>query len=60
MNREKMIQLQKNYVITFTEEQARELYSILQSAKDCGALDINKEIISIYKELKDLFDKGIR
>lgn len=60
MNMEKNDPITKNYVITFTEEQAKELYFILQSAKDYGTLDINKEIISIYKELKDLFDKGIR
>jgi uncharacterized protein YPO0396 len=55
-----MIQLQKNYVITLTEEQAKELYHILQSAKDVGSLDINKEIILVYNDLKGIFDTGIR
>ncbi len=55
-----MIQLQKNYVITFTEDQAKELYHILQSAKDVGALDVNKEIVTIYRDLKNIFNSGIR
>jgi CRISPR/Cas system-associated endonuclease/helicase Cas3 len=56
----KMIEVQKNYVITFTEEQARELYRLLQTEKDSGCLTPDRELKLVYHELKNLFDSGIR
>lgn len=55
----KMIEVQKNYVITFTEEQARELYRLLQTEKDSGCLTPDRELKLVYHELKSLFDIGI-
>ena len=56
----KMIEIQKNYVITFTEEQAGELYRLLQTEKDSGCLTPDYEICTLYGELKNIFDTGIR
>jgi len=54
-----MIEVQKNYVITFTEEQARELYDLLKVETTGGRLS-HMELKLVYHELKDLFDTGIR
>ena len=55
-----MIQIEKNYKITLTEQQARELYFMLQNAKDGSYLTHDKELVIVYHELKKLFDTGIR
>jgi hypothetical protein len=56
----KMIEIQKNYLLTLTEEQARELYRLLQTEKDSGCLTPDRELKLVYHELKNIFDTGIR
>ncbi len=55
-----MIQIKKSYVLELTEQQARELYFMLQNAKDGSYLTYDKELMLVYNELKKLFDTGIR
>jgi plasmid replication initiation protein len=55
-----MIQIEKNYKLTLTENQAKELYLLLRTEKDSGCLTPDKELKLVYHELKDLFDTGIR
>jgi hypothetical protein len=55
-----MIEIQKNYKITFTERQARELYELLRTQKGSGHLTVDHELILVCHELHDLFDTGIR
>lgn len=55
----KMIEIQKNYVITFTEDQARDLYNLLKlETTDRGLA--GRELNVVYHELKELFDGGVR
>ena len=57
----KMIEITKNYKLTLTEDQARQLHSMLKSNKEL--LDIGSgydELRPLYSELKKLFDTGIR
>ena len=51
-----MIEIQKNYKLTLTEEQAKELYWILRDVK----LETDNTLKLVYHELKKLFDSGIR
>ena len=56
-----MIEVQKQYKLTLTEDQARQLHSMLKSNKEL--LDIGSgydELRPIYNELKKLFDTGVR
>ena len=56
-----MIEITKNYKLTLTEDQARELHSMLKANKEL--LDIGSgydELRPLYRELKELFDNGIR
>ncbi len=53
----KMIQIQKNYKITFTEDQARQLYRLLQSTKEFSYGERYDELGFLHDELKKLFDK---
>ena len=58
-----MIETLKNYKITLTEEQARQLYTLLLYTKDTGDLKHDGRYIELrplYEELKQLFDSGIR
>ena len=55
-----MIEIEKNYKITITENQAQELYQFLRGAKDVGHLSVDRDLILVYDELKELFDTGIR
>lgn len=55
-----MIEIQKNYKLTLTEEQAKELYQLLRTERDSGCLTPDKELVLVYHELKNLFDTGIR
>lgn len=57
-----MIEVQKQYKLTLTEQQAKELYKFLRGAKDVGHLHTDKDLdlILVYNELKKLFDTGIR
>ena len=56
-----MIEITKNYKLTLTEDQARQLHSMLKSNKEL--LDIGSgydELRPLYRELKELFDTGVR
>lgn len=53
-----MIEIQKNYKLTLTENQAQELYEFLRRAKYVGHLSVDRDLISVYNELKELFDSG--
>ena len=58
-----MIEVQKQYKIQFTEQQAKELYALLLYTKDTGDLKHDGryvELRPLYEELKKLFDTGIR
>jgi hypothetical protein len=52
----KMIEIQKNYKLTLSEEQMRQLFNLL--GRDKELLSINSgydELRTVYNELKDLF-----
>jgi uncharacterized protein YpuA (DUF1002 family) len=56
-----MIEIQKNYKITLTEDQAQQLYRLLQSSsKEFLYGERYDELGFLYDELKKLFDTGIR
>ena len=55
-----MIQVKKSYVLELTETQAKELYEFLRGAKDVGHLSVDRDLILVYNELKDIFGGGIR
>jgi plasmid replication initiation protein len=55
-----MIEIQKSYKLTLTEQQAKELYQLLRTEKDSGCLTPDKELVLVYNELKKLFDSEIR
>ncbi len=58
-----MIEIEKQYKIQFTEQQAKELYTLLLYTKDTGDLKHDGryvELRPLYEELKNLFDSGIR
>ena len=58
-----MIETVKNYKLTITEEQARQLYNLLQSAKwtdEVSYAGLYDDLRELHKELKQLFDTGIR
>jgi len=58
-----MIETVKNYKLTLTEEQARQLYNLLQSAKSTENFSyggLYDDLRELHKELKQLFDTGIR
>ena len=59
----KMIEVKKSYVVELTEEQARQLYNLLQSAKSTDQFSyggLYDDLRELHKELKQLFDSGIR
>lgn len=55
-----MIEIQKNYKLTLSEQQVKELYELLRTEKDSGCLTVDKDLVLVYNELKQLFDSGIR
>lgn len=55
-----MIEIQKNYKLTLTEQQAQELYEFLRGVKDGGCLTVDKDLVLVYNELKKIFAIGIR
>ena len=58
-----MIEIQKNYKLTLTEQQARQLYQLLLDTKDTGNLKFDGRFVELrplYEELKPIFDSGIR
>jgi plasmid replication initiation protein len=55
-----MIEIEKNYKLTLTEQQAKELYELLQTEKESGCLTVDKDLVLVYNELKNIFGTGIR
>ena len=56
-----MIEIQKNYKLTLTENQARQLYLILLNNKEeLGFNERYDDLKELHKQLKELFDTGIR
>jgi uncharacterized protein YpuA (DUF1002 family) len=58
-----MIEVKKSYVVELTEEQGRQLYNLLQSAKSTEHFSyggLYDDLRELHKELKQLFDSGIR
>jgi len=55
-----MINIQKTYNISFTEQQVKELYELLRTEKESGCLTIDKDLLLVYNELKDTLKIGIR
>ena len=58
-----MIEITKNYKLTLTEDQARQLYNLLQSAKQQDQFSyggLYDDLRELHNELKKLFDTGIR
>ena len=58
-----MIKLQKNYEIVLNEEQARQLFNLLQMEKSREGLTINgqySDLRELCDELKSIFNAGIR
>jgi uncharacterized protein YpuA (DUF1002 family) len=58
-----MIEKQISYKIEFTEDQARQLYNLLQSAKQQDQFSyggLYDDLRELHNELKKLFDTGIR
>ena len=56
----KMIETLKSYKLTLTEQQARELYELLRTEKDSGCLTVDKDLVLVYNELKNIFGTVIR
>jgi hypothetical protein len=54
-----MIEIQKNYKLTLTEQQAKELYLLLKTERDMDVSRL-KELAPVCDELKKLFGVGIR
>ena len=58
-----MIEKQISYKIEFTEDQVRQLYNLLQSAKSQDQFSyggLYDDLRELHNELKQLFDSGIR
>lgn len=55
-----MIKISKTFHIALTEQQAKELYELLRTEKNSGCLTVDKDLVLVYNELKNLFDIGIR
>lgn len=51
-----MIEIEQNYKISLTEQQAKELYQLLRTEKDIGHLTHDKELVLVYLELKKFFE----
>ena len=56
----KMIEVKKSYVVELTENQAQQLYRLLQSTKEFSYGERFDELGFLHDELKKLFDSGIR
>ena len=58
-----MIEVAKNYKITLTEEQGRQLHQLLQETKfihEASYVERYSDLRELRDELKQLFDSGIR
>ena len=53
-----MIEVQKQYKLTLTETQAKELYEFLRGEKNVGLLSNDRDLVLVYHELKKLFGCG--
>ena len=58
-----MIEIKKSYVVELQEDQARQLYNLLQSVKQQDQFSyggLYDDLRELHNELKKLFDSGIR
>ena len=55
-----MIEVQKLYKITFTEQQVKELFELLQTERDSGCLSPDKELVLVYHSLNSLLNAKIK
>lgn len=58
----KMIELSRNYKITLSEEQVRQLHQLLLDTKDLGNLKYDgrfDELRPLYEELRSIFNTGL-
>ena len=58
-----MIETKKSYVVELSEEQGRQLYNLLQSARSTDQFSYGGsygDLRELHKELKQIFDSGIR
>ena len=56
-----MIETKKSYVVELSEEQARQLYNLMQSAKSADQFSyggLYDDLRELHKELKQIFNKG--
>jgi uncharacterized protein YpuA (DUF1002 family) len=54
-----MIEIQKNYKLTLTEDQARQLYKLIHQEHASYGSQYD-DLRELHNELKQLFDTGIR
>ena len=54
-----MIEIQKNYKLTLTEDQARQLYNLIHQEHFSYGSQYD-DLRELHNELKELFDTGIR
>lgn len=52
-----MIEIQKTYKLSLTEEQLRQLYNLLLGLNNSGDLKYDAELFPILQELRKLFPK---
>jgi hypothetical protein len=55
-----MLEIKKNYLLTLSESQASELYSLLRREKDIGQLTSDNELVLVLHELSPIFSGGFR
>lgn len=56
-----MIETKKTYVVELSEEQTRQLYNLMQSAKWADQFSyggLYDDLRELHNELKQIFDKG--
>ena len=56
-----MIETKKSYVVELSEEQARQLYNLMQAAKSADQFSyggLYDDLRELHKELKQIFNKG--
>jgi len=55
----KLIEVKKSYVLELTENQAKELYQILDYERNQDNLGVDKELVLVYHELKNIFGSRV-
>jgi hypothetical protein len=50
-----MIEIQKNYKLSLSEEQLRQLYNLLLRLNNSGDIMYDSELIPVLRELRKLF-----